>query len=210
MSNPPTINTVHPDEGRNERGWRGPSTRKLAALALLVGGGLIAAQALWIPAKAQVAQVLMNGAWEHQLATGDHARPWPWADFTPAARLQFPSLDRNVLAVTDAGGEGMAFGPIQMAAAVQPGERGVAVFAAHRDTHFAFLGELKTGDAVIVETPEGSRSFRVTGSEVVRWDRSGIVTHDGGRPRIALATCWPLDAKTPGPMRFVVWAEMEA
>jgi sortase A len=185
------------------------NTRILSALALLIGGGLIAAQAAWIPAKAQVAQVLMDSAWERQLETGDPARPWPWADFTPAARLAFPSLGRSVLAVTDAGGEGMAFGPIQMAAAVKPGERGVAVFAAHRDTHFAFLGELKTGDAVIVETPDGPRTFRVTGSEVVSWDNSGIVAHDGGRPRIALATCWPLDAKTPGPLRYVVWAEAE-
>lgn len=185
------------------------NTRTLSALALLIGGGLIAAQAAWIPAKAQVAQVLMSNAWEHQLETGDPARPWPWADFTPAARLEFPSLGRSVLAVTDAGGEGMAFGPIQMAAAVKPGERGVAVFAAHRDTHFAFLGDLKTGDAVVVETPEGLRKFRVTGSEVVNWDQSGIVAHDGGRPRIALATCWPLDAKTQGPLRYVVWAEAE-
>lgn len=183
------------------------NTRTLSALALLIGGGLIAAQAAWIPAKAQVAQVLMNGAWEHQLETGDATRPWPWADFTPAARLEFPSLNRSVLAVTDAGGEGMAFGPIQMAAAVAPGERGVAVFAAHRDTHFEFLGGLKPGDPVVVETPEGPRSFRVTGSEVVSWDNSGIVAHDGGRPRIALVTCWPLDAKTPGPLRYVVWAE---
>ena len=167
------------------------NTRMLSALALLIGGGLIAVQAAWIPAKAQVAQVLMTSAWEHQLETGDPARPWPWADFTPAARLEFPSLGRSVLAVTDAGGEGMAFGPIQMAAAVKPGERGVAVFAAHRDTHFAFLGDLKPGDAVVVETPDGPRTFRVTGSEVVSWDASGIVAHDGGRPRIALATCWP-------------------
>ena len=186
------------------------NTRTLSALALLIGGGLIAAQAAWIPAKAQVAQVLMTSAWERQLETGDPARPWPWADFTPAARLEFPSLGRSVLAVTDAGGEGMAFGPIQMAAAVKPGERGVAVFAAHRDTHFAFLGDLRTGDAVIVETPDGPRSFRVTGSEVVSWDNSGIVAHDGGRPRIALATCWPLDAKTQGPLRYVVWAEADA
>ena len=185
------------------------NTRMLSALALLIGGGLIAVQAAWIPAKAQVAQVLMTSAWEHQLETGDPARPWPWADFTPAARLEFPSLGRSVLAVTDAGGEGMAFGPIQMAAAVKPGERGVAVFAAHRDTHFAFLGDLKPGDVVVVETPDGPRTFRVTGSEVVSWDASGIVAHEGGRPRIALATCWPLDAKTQGPLRYVVWAEAE-
>jgi sortase A len=175
---------------------------------LLVAGALIAAQALFIPAKAQVAQVLMSNAWEQQLSTGDPARPWPWADFTPAAKLRFGVQHRSVLALTDAAGESLAFGPTLMAASVEPGQRGVAVFAAHRDTHFSFLGKLKPGDPVTVDMPDGSRTFRVTRSEVVRWDQSGIETHDGGVPRIALVTCWPLDAKVRGPMRLVVWAEL--
>lgn len=184
------------------------STRSLSALAFLIAGALIAAQALYIPAKAQVAQVLMSSAWERQLSTGDPARPWPWADFSPTAKLVFPEQHRSVLALTDAAGESLAFGPTLMAASARPGERGVAVFAAHRDTHFAFLGEVKPGDAVEIETAQGVRVFRVTGAEVVRWDQSGIVAHDGGAPRIALVTCWPLDAKTPGPMRYVVWGEL--
>ena len=184
-----------------------PSTRSFSAVACLVAGALIAAQALFIPAKAQVAQVLMENAWERQLSTGDPARPWPWADFTPAARINFPTQHKSVLALTDAAGESLAFGPTHLAASVEPGERGVAVYAAHRDTHFAFLGEVKSGDVFTIETPKGARSFRVTGSEVVRWDASGIVTQDGGRPRVALVTCWPLDAKVSGPMRYVVWAE---
>jgi sortase A len=185
------------------------STRSLSALALLVAGALIAAQALYIPAKAQVAQVLMSSAWERQLSTGDPARPWPWADFTPTARLSFPAQNRSVLALTDAAGESLAFGPTLMAASVEPGDRGVAVFAAHRDTHFAFLKDVRPGDSVTVETPGGARTFTVTHSETVRWDQSGIMPHDNGPPRIALVTCWPLDAKTPGPMRYVVWAELK-
>lgn len=183
------------------------STRSLSALAFLIAGALIAAQALYIPAKAQVAQVLMSSAWERQLSTGSPARPWPWADFTPTAKLVFPKQNRSILAVSDASGESLAFGPTLMAASVTPGERGVAVFAAHRDTHFAFLGSVKPGDEIEVQLPHGKETFRVTGSEVVRWDASGIQTHDGGMPRIALVTCWPLNAKVSGPMRYVVWAE---
>jgi sortase A len=175
---------------------------------LLVAGALIAAQALFIPAKAQVAQVLMSNAWEHQLSTGDPARPWPWADFSPAAKLRFVSQHKSVLALTDASGESLAFGPTLMAASVQPGQPGVAVFAAHRDTHFSFLDKLEKGDEVDVDLPTGTRTFRVTGAEVVRWDASGIHPQDGGKPRLALVTCWPLDAKMRGPMRYVVWAEL--
>ena len=194
---------------RRQRKPQGQSTRSLSALAILIAGTLIAAQALFIPAKAQVAQVLMANAWEHQLSTGDPARPWPWADFTPAAKLRFPAQNKTVLALTDASGESLAFGPTLMAASVQPGDEGVAVFAAHRDTHFAFLDQMNPGDQIIVETASGSRAFRVTHSEVVAWNASGIHPHDGETARIALVTCWPLDAKMPGPMRYVVWATAE-
>ncbi len=187
---------------------RHASPRSLTAMALPIAGALVAAQALYIPAKAQVAQVLMSNAWAQQLKTGDLARPWPWADFAPTARLSFPAQDRSVLAVTDASGESLAFGPTLMAASAKPGARGVAVFAAHRDTHFAFLKDVQPGDEITVEMHDGPQRFRVTGSQVVRSDASGIQTHDGGAPRIALVTCWPLDAKTPGPMRYVVWAEL--
>lgn len=198
----------HTPQPAQPRPSRHASPRTLTAMALLIAGALIAAQALYIPAKAQVAQVLMSNAWTQQLKTGDLARPWPWADFAPTAKLSFPSQSRSVLAVTDASGESLAFGPTLMAASVKPGARGVAVFAAHRDTHFAFLKDVKPGDEIDVQLPDGARRFRVTGAQVVRWDASGIQTHDGGAPRIALVTCWPLDAKTPGPMRYVVWAEL--
>jgi sortase A len=184
------------------------NTRSLTAIAILIAGLVVLAQAFWIPLKAQVAQGLMDVAWQRQVRMHTPQRPWPWADFAPAARLRFPNQHKAVLALSDAAGESLAFGPTLMAASAAPGQPGVAVFAAHRDTHFAFLGQLKAGDPVTVEMPNGPLTYRITGSEVVRWDASGIVAHDGGASRIALVTCWPLDALMHGPMRYGVWAEL--
>jgi sortase A len=195
-----------PTYAREQR--RGASTRTLAALAILIAGLIIVAQALWIPAKAQVAQYLMGVAWREQMATDQPTKPWPWADFTPAARLRFPTQGKQVLALTDAAGESLAFGPTLMAASASPGEPGVSIFAAHRDTHFAFLGKLKAGDTVTVQTPKALLTYKVTHTEVVRWNASGIITHDGGPSRLALVTCWPLDANFRGAERYVVWAEL--
>ncbi|HEY9233850.1 MAG TPA: class D sortase, partial [Phenylobacterium sp.] len=89
----------------------------------------------------------------------------------------------------------------------QAGDRGTAVYAAHRDTHFALLGQVKTGDAIEVERIDGRQArFEVAGAQVVRWDASGIDPNGPGR-KLALATCWPLDAKAHGPLRYLVWAE---
>lgn len=188
------------------RKWK-PVT--LAALALLFAGVVFAASALYIPAKAELAQVLMARAWRHELGTGQPARPWPWADFTPAAKLDFPAQRRSVLALTDASGESLAFGPELMAASARPGRPGVTVIAAHRDTHFSFLGEVRRGDAIAIETLDGPVRYRVMGTEVVRWNASGIQPHDGGASRLALVTCWPLDGNFHGPWRYVVWGRLE-
>jgi len=166
---------------------------------------MIAAQALFIPAKAQLAQALMEIAWRNTSGDGQAQRPWPWADFSPVARLGFPD-GGHLLVLSDAGGESLAFGPTLVAGSVEPGEPGVAVLAAHRDTHFRGVDRLTAGDVLTLETGGKVRSFRVTGSEVVRWDASGIEPRDGGPPRIALVTCWPLDSQFRGPMRYVVWA----
>jgi sortase A len=183
--------------------------RRLLALLVLLLGLILTAAALYIPAKAQLAQILMARAWKSELATGQPTRPWPWADFTPVAKLDFPAQHHSVLALTDAAGESLAFGPTLMAASARPGQRGVTVFAAHRDTHFAFLGQLKPGDLVRVETRDGTVSYRMTGAEVVRWNASGIQPHDNGPGRIALVTCWPLDANFHGALRYVVWGKLE-
>jgi sortase A len=89
------------------------------------------------------------------------------------------------------------------------GERGTAVYAAHRDTHFAFLGEVRVGDEILVTRRDGATlRFHVTGTTVARWDESGIDPGADGH-RLVLATCWPLDAKFSGPLRYLVQAEMD-
>jgi sortase A len=82
------------------------------------------------------------------------------------------------------------------------------VYSAHRDTHFRFLKDVQIGDEIAVTRRDG-RTFRykVNGTSVVRYDDSGIdpITD---RPELVLSTCWPLDSVTPGPLRYLVHAEL--
>jgi sortase A len=65
-----------------------------------------------------------------------------------------------------------------------------------------------SGDEVVVTRGDGARfRFRVTGTSVVRWDASGIDPYADGR-HLVLATCWPLDGKFAGPLRYLVHAEL--
>lgn len=185
-----------------------PTPLRLGAAVLAALGLFIFAQGAWIKAKAAVAQVLLERAFAASVAAGKPVKPWSWADTWPVARISVPRLGRSAIALEGASGQAMAFGPAHLSQSAHAGEPGTAVYAAHRDTHFAFLADLRPGDDIIVTRHDGrSFTYSVTGSEIVHWDRSGI-TADGRGYRLALATCWPLDGKTRGPLRYVVHAEM--
>jgi sortase A len=178
------------------------------ALLLLVAGAVLIGQGLWIHAKAVLAQILLERAFAQTLTTGQPVKPWSWADTWPVARVEIPRLGKSEIVLAGASGQALAFGPGQVERTPAAGEPGTAIYSAHRDTHFAFLGEVVNGDEVVVTRRDGAIfRFRVTGTSVVRWDASGIDPYSGGR-HLVLATCWPLDGKFSGPLRYLVHAPM--
>lgn len=181
----------------------------LLSLALLGSGLALIGHGLWIPAKAALAQLLLERAFARSLSEGSAVKPWPWADTYPVARIGFPGLKRSYIVLAGASGQALAFGPGHVDGTPEAGEPGTAVYAAHRDTQFSVLGALKPGDPVAITRRDGQIvRFRVTGSRVVAWDSAGI-DPDAPGLNLVLATCWPLDAVTQGPKRLIVEAEAE-
>src|SRR5829696_5949240 len=181
---------------------------RLPAAALLVAGLLLFGQGLWIQAKAVLAQILLERAFAQTLATGQAVKPWPWADTWPVARVEAPRLGKSAIVLHGSSGQALAFGPGHVEGTPQLGKPGTAVLSAHRDTHFAFLRDVQVGDFLHVTRRDGTAlRFRATGASVVRWDASGIDPL-AGPPKLVLSTCWPFNAKTPGPLRYLLEAEL--
>jgi sortase A len=180
----------------------------LVVLALVLGSACLV-QAGWIHAKAVLAQVLIEHAFERARRGEPEARPWPWADTQVVARLRLPGARRGLLVLAGSSGRNLAFGPTHDPASAAPGEPGNSVIAAHRDTHFKALAQLRTGDLLNVERADGrSIEFVVTAVEVVD-SRRWRIALDAGAPRLTLVTCYPFDAVDPGgPLRFVVTADL--
>lgn len=185
--------------------------RPTAIAALLAAAGfLLLGQGLWIHAKALLAQVLLERAFDHTLATGQNMKPWPWADTWPVARIEVPRLHKSTIVLAGSSGQALAFGPGHLELTPDAGEAGTAIYSAHRDTHFAFLANVVPGDDIRVTRRDGAVfDYRVTGTAVVRADDSGIDPLAAGR-HLALTTCWPLDAKLSGPLRYLVQADLAA
>ena len=187
---------------------RPPRFPTAAAAILCLTGLVLFGQGVWIHAKALLAQILLERAFAASLARGEPVKPWSWADTWPVARIEVPRLARSEIALAGASGQALAFGPGHVERTPEPGEPGTSVFAAHRDTSFAFLGEVRVGDEVRVTRRDGrTLRFRVTGTSVAPWDASGIDPAADGR-HLVLATCWPLDATVAGPLRYLVHAEL--
>ena len=166
-----------------------------------------AGEAAYIHAKARLAQRLIASAWDRSLASGVSVKPWPWADTYPVARLEAPRQGAALMVLAGASRRTLAFGPGHIDGTPLPGEPGNAVVSGHRDTHFSFLRELRSGDTLLVH-PASGRMVRyvVSGSEVVR-NKDVRVLLDAGDDRLTLVTCYPFDSPVPGgSLRYVVIA----
>jgi sortase A len=166
-------------------------------------------QGAYIPAKAWLAQELMQRAWLRVTAGEDRAAPWPWADTWPVARLRAKSHGVDLIVLAGGSGRTMAFGPGHLGASAMPGEIGNSIIAGHRDTHFAFLRDVEVGDLIGVETTRRQgHLYEVVDVEVVD-SRNGSLMLDSRQPMLSLVTCYPFDApEAGGPMRYVVTARM--
>lgn len=178
-------------------------------MAVLAFAGLACfGNGLYIHAKAILAQSLLHSAWTTTKITGKDAKPWPWADTHPVARLLVPAHETDLLLLSGASGRTLAFGPGHLDGSALPGAPGNSVLTAHRDTHFRFLRHVAVGDALVVEGRDGARRhFHVRRTYVADY-RALNIPRDAAVPTLTLVTCYPFDAISPGgPMRYVVVAE---
>ena len=188
-----------------------PSRRSLlnllSALCLALSIFLFG-QSVWIFAKAQLAQVLLERAFTQSIATGIPVKAWSWADTWPVARLTIPRINASAIVLKGGSGEALAFGPALLNETSGIGERGTAVISAHRDTHFSFLKDVVDGDLIPITRNDGLVfTYRVTGTSIANWNNSGIDRYASGF-NLVLSTCYPFGAITRGSQRYLVHAEL--
>lgn len=182
---------------------------RIAVVALLATGAWQLASGLYIPAKALVAQFMIQHAWQKAREQGTPARLWSWADTAPVARLRAPKHDKDFIVLAGVSGEALAFGPGHLAASATPGGDGHTVIGGHRDTHFRFLEAVEPGDRFELEGLDGRlRAYQVSAVRVVNINVEPLEL-EPETSRLTLVTCYPFDAVLPGgPWRYVVEASI--
>lgn len=177
--------------------------------ALLCLGFWQFGQGAYIPAKAWLAQELMQRAWVRAGGGEERATPWPWADTWPVARLTVKQRDVDLIVLAGGSGRTLAFGPGHLSASAMPGQIGNTIIGGHRDTHFQFLRKLEVGELLGMETTRGQRhAYQVVGIDIVD-SRKGSLVLDTDAAMLTLVTCYPFDAlEAGGPLRYVVTARL--
>ena len=181
--------------------WR----RWLLPLALLSALGYFFGSALYIYAKAQLAQWLIADAWQQTLTGQREVTPWSWADTWPVARLRIK--DEELYVLQGASGRVLAFGPGHVNQSAKPGEPGNTVIGGHRDTHFSVLQDIAEQELIDLHSIHGHRRYRVVKIRVVPADDTRWLA-PSTTDRLTLITCYPFDGIAgQAKLRYVVVAE---
>lgn len=124
------------------------------------------------------------------------------------ARIEIPRLGVNAIVEsgTDSGTLRVAVGHIP--GTDPPGGIGNVGLAAHRDSFFRGLRDIRGNDVVLLTTVDGSREYRVQWTRVVTPDRVDVLEHTTN-PSLTLITCYPFGYIGNAPKRFVVRAKAD-
>ena len=121
------------------------------------------------------------------------------------AKIDFPRLDRSHYVVEGTRAGDLRKGPGHYEGTPLPGERGTVAIAGHRTTYgapFRHLDDLRRGDRVSLETPQGTHLYVVERTAIVKptdvWVKRKVA-YD----RLVLTACHPLYSAAK---RIVVFA----
>jgi sortase A len=163
----------------------------------------------YIHAKAALAQLLLEHAWDRSLDGNKESRPWAWADTWPVARLKVPALGIDQIVLDGESGNVLAFAPGRLKGSALAGMRGRVVISGHRDTHFRFLQNVVSGELLLLQLADGSeRRYRVVAARIADTRAQNGDLLYSPTDGLTLVTCYPFDAlRSGGALRYLVDAE---
>ena len=182
---------------------------KRLIIVIAVLGLSFFAYGAYIPAKAVLAQYLINDAWNDSIRTGEIHKPWSWADMHPVMKLSSNKHNKNLIVLSGDKGNSLAFAPGYNIDSYKPNQGGTTVISAHRDTHFEFLQNVVINDVFdITDRNNKTANYQVSSIEIIDATKEDIAIYSD-ESELKLITCYPFDAIVArGPLRYVITAKL--
>jgi sortase A len=119
--------------------------------------------------------------------------------------LSIPRLRISVMVLEGAEDQTLRIAAGHVPHTALPGRAGNVVIAAHRDTFFRPLRNVRPNDILALSTAWGSYRYRVESTSIVKPDRVDVMNPTPS-PTLTLITCYPFYYVGAAPLRFVVRA----
>lgn len=121
-------------------------------------------------------------------------------------RLEIPRLGVSVMVVEGTGDPLLRRAAGHIAGTALPGEPGNVGIAAHRDTFFRPLRNIRGSDVITLTTGRATYRYRVVSTKIVSPADVAVLESDGTAV-LTLVTCYPFYFIGAAPKRFIVRAE---
>jgi sortase A len=121
-------------------------------------------------------------------------------------RVEIPRLGVSAIVLEGVDAKTLRRGVGHIPETPLPGGAGNVGLAAHRDSFFRALKDIRKNDIIRVKTLEGGAfRYRVEWTEVVKPDNTAVLDGDA-TPELTLVTCYPFNYVGSAPKRFIVRA----
>lgn len=123
-------------------------------------------------------------------------------------RIAIPRLDVSTIVLEGVDAETLRRGAGHIPETAVPGARGNVGIAAHRDSFFRGLKDIRKNDIVRLETLDGTFRYRVDWTRIVTPEETAVLG-DTSDAELTLVTCYPFYYMGSAPKRFIVRAVRE-
>ena len=123
-------------------------------------------------------------------------------------RIEIPRIHLSVIVLEGSDSRILRLGAGHIRGTGLPGMIGNVGIAAHRDTFFRAVREIRPNDLITLTTLRGVFLYRVDGTEIVD-PRDVQVLHRTEDAELTLVTCYPFYYLGSAPKRFIVHARQQ-
>jgi sortase A len=149
----------------------------------------------------------------HRVASdaGSAAKPQKQAsssvlgEMAPIGQLEIPRVHLSAMVAEGTSSRVLSRAVGHAVGTALPGKPGNVTLAAHRDTFFRRLSDVRSGDIIQVNEPGHAYKYQVRFTAVVG-PRDTWVLQPTGQETLTLLTCYPFHFVGPAPDRFVIRA----
>lgn len=121
-------------------------------------------------------------------------------------RVEIPRLDMSLIVREGVDEKTLRKAVGHVPSTALPGEMGNVAIAAHRDTFFRGVRNIRKGDEVVLSTLQGTYTFVVDSMKIVLPENVGVLKPVANTNTLTLITCYPFNYVGAAPKRFIVRA----